>query len=168
MGKKDKKDEKKKIYSSKQLAVLAKFGMGPDIEISKDDLAILDVITQLEDANFYDLCDCFDVKPSRMDKCLMDLEEKGLLQYSEDDAVLHLTELAERYIAGRGKDSKAERKFRKFLECLNDEELDRFVELADKFQIDESLLTPKAEELEEEEYPEEAEPVAIEVSVAEE
>jgi len=162
MGKKDKKDVQKK-YSSKQLAVLAKFGMGPDIEVSEDDLAIMDVISQLEDANFYDLCDCFDERPSRMDKYLLDMEEKGLLQYSEDDAVLHLTELAERYMAGRGKDTKAEKKFRKFIECLSEEELDRFVELADKFEIDETLL-PKAEEAEEaeEEYPEEDEPVAVE------
>ncbi|MBR3297120.1 MAG: hypothetical protein IKI65_04705 [Firmicutes bacterium] len=155
MGKKDKKDEKKQ-YTPKQLAVLAKFGMGPDIDVSKEDAAVLDVISQLEDTTFYDLCDCFDTKPSRMDKKLLELEAMGLLEYPDDDITLTLTDLAERYLAGKGKDSKAEKKFRKFLECLNEEELDRFVELADKFQIDETLL-PAADPEEEAEAAEEAE-----------
>ena len=153
MGKKNKKKEEQKIYSPKQLAVLAKFGMGPELDICASDADILDVISQLEDANFYDLCDCFDEKPSKMDKRLVDLEERGLLQYSEDEAVINLTQLAEYYLNGRGKDNKAEKKFRKFLECLNEEELDRFVELADKFEIDESLLPAEEPEEDEEAVP---------------
>ncbi|MBR6351436.1 MAG: hypothetical protein IKR93_03835, partial [Firmicutes bacterium] len=97
-----------------------------------------------------------DTKPSRMDKKLLELEAMGLLEYPDDDVTLKLTDLAERYLADKGKDSKAEKKFRKFLECLNEEELDRFVELADKFQIDETLL-PAADPEEEAEAAEEAE-----------
>ncbi len=149
MGKKKKIEKPEMKYTEKQLAVLAKFGMGPALDVSEYDAAILDVVAQLEDANFYDLCDCFDEKPSKMDKRVEKLEDKGLLQYSDEDGTIKLTPLSEQFLGCRLKDTKAEKKFRKFIECLNDEELDYFIGLVDKFEIDESLLAPAEGEEEE-------------------
>ncbi|MDO4961634.1 MAG: hypothetical protein Q4E57_07260 [Eubacteriales bacterium] len=129
-------------YTPKLLDVLEKFGLGPALSISGIERDILDVISQIEDAGFYDLCECFDMKPSKMEKFLLDLEDSGLVEYMDAAGKVLLTDLAVKYIELDKKETKAEKKFRKFIECLNDDELDRFMVLADSFEIDESLLTP--------------------------
>lgn len=133
-------------YSQKLLSVLEKFGMGPSLDLSGLDKDILDVISQIEDPGFYDLCECFDMKPSKMEKYLLDLEEQGLVEYLDAAGKVELTELAYRYLEAGGKDTKSQRKFRKFIECLTEEELDEFMKLADSFEIDESLLESEEED----------------------
>ena len=132
-------------YTPKLLGVLQKFGMGPALDLSGLEKDILDVISQIEDAGFYDLCECFDMKPSKMEKYLTDLEDQGLVEYMDAAGKVYLTDLACRYLEESGKDTKSQRKFRKFIECLSEEELDEFVKLADSFEIDETLL-PAVEE----------------------
>ena len=132
-------------YTPKLLGVLQKFGMGPALDLSGLEKDIMDVISQIEDAGFYDLCECFDMKPSKMEKYLTDLEDQGLVEYMDAAGKVYLTDLACRYLEESGKDTKSQRKFRKFIECLSEEELDEFVKLADSFEIDETLL-PAVEE----------------------
>ena len=132
-------------YTPKLLGVLQKFGMGPALDLSGLEKDILDVISQIEDAGFYDLCECFDMKPSKMEKYLTDLEDQGLVEYMDAAGKVYLTDLACRYLEESGKDTKSQRKFRKFIECLSEEELDEFVKLADSFEIDETLLPAEEE-----------------------
>jgi DNA-binding MarR family transcriptional regulator len=132
-------------YTPKLLGVLQKFGMGPALDLSGLEKDILDVISQIEDAGVYDLCECFDMKPSKMEKYLTDLEDQGLVEYMDAAGKVYLTDLACRYLEVSGKDTKSQRKFRKFIECLSEEELDEFVKLADSFEIDETLLPAEEE-----------------------
>jgi len=165
MGKK--KEKKKGLnaeqkYTEKQLMLLARFGMSPNLDVSEKDAAVLDTVSELGDVSFFTLCDRLDEKPSKMYGRLNVLENKGLVQYSEAEKIVSLTPIAIQFLGCRLEDTKSEKKFRKFIECLKDEDIDRFVELIDRFKIDESLLS-------EEQGSEEAEPVeaAPEVSVPE-
>lgn len=124
-------------YTPKLLDVLDKFGLGPRIELTEDERDMLDVISQIEDAGFYDLCECFDQKPSKVEKRLISLEGQGLVEYMDAAGKVRLTPLAQKLLESPEEDSSSEHKFRKFIESLNDKELDRFAELADAFEIDE-------------------------------
>lgn len=128
-------------YTPKLLDILDKFGMGPKIELTETERDILDVISQIDDAGFYDLCECFDMKPSKMEKRLIDLEEQGLVEYMDAAGKVRLTPISMKLLAADDDDSRAERKFRRFIESLTEEELDRFAELADAFEIDEELVS---------------------------
>ena len=127
-------------YTPKMLDVLAQFGLGPKLEISGIERDILDVISQIEEPGFYDLCECFDLKPSKMEKYLIRLEDKGLVEYMDAAGKVYNTELAGRYIDSYRKETRSEKKFRAFIESLSDEELDNFMKLADRFKIDENLI----------------------------
>lgn len=133
-------------YTAKMLDVLEKFGLGPKLDLSGFDKDVIDVVSQIEDAGFYDLCECFDMRPSKMENHLLRLEDMGLVEYMDAAGKVRLTELAERYLDTDRKDTRSERKFRRFIECLTDDELDHFMRLADEFEIDESLLEQDDEE----------------------
>ena len=133
-------------YTPKMLDVLAQFGLGPKLEISGIERDMLDVISQIEEPGFYDLCECFDLKPSKMEKYLIRLEDKGLVEYMDAAGKVYNTELAGRYIDSYRKETRSEKKFRAFIESLSDEELDNFMKLADRFRIDESLANEEEPE----------------------
>jgi len=133
-------------YTPKMLDVLAQFGLGPKLDISGIERDILDVISQIEEPGFYDLCECFDLKPSKMEKYLLRLEDKGLVEYMDAAGKVYNTELAGRYIDSYRKETRSEKKFRAFIESLSDEELDNFMKLADSFKIDESLVSEEEPE----------------------
>lgn len=128
------------------LDVLEKFGLGPKLDLSGFDKDVIDVVSQIDDAGFYDLCECFDMRPSKMENHLLRLEDMGLVEYMDAAGKVRLTELAERYLDTDRKDTRSERKFRKFIECLTDDELEHFMRLADEFEIDETLLEKHDEE----------------------
>ena len=127
-------------YTPKMLNVLAQFGLGPKLEISGTERDILDVISQIDEPGFYDLCESFDMKPSKMEKYLIRLEDKGLVEYMDAAGKVYNTELAGRYIESFRKETRSEKKFRAFIESLSDGELDNFMKLADRFKIDESFV----------------------------
>lgn len=125
-------------YTVKRLEALETFGMGPRLKLSGFERDIIDVIEQLGEPGFYDLCECFDLKPSKMEKKLLKLEEKGLVVYMDAAGKVYLTDIAQRYILNYRKESKSERKLRAFIESLNDEETEQFLQLVDEFKIEES------------------------------
>lgn len=148
MSKKNKKKKKSIVlkasqqYTEKQLDVLAKFKMGPQLGLCEKDAQLIDAVAELGDVSFYSLCDRFDEKPSKVYKMVAALREKNLVNYSDTEQIISLTPLAIQFMGCSLEDSKSQKKFRKFIESLNDEELDRFVELVDQFKIDESLNEP--------------------------
>lgn len=123
-------------YTAKRLEALEAFGLGPRLKLSGFERDIIDVIEQLEEPGFYDLCECFDLKPSKMEKELIRLEEKGLVVYMDAAGKVYLTDIAERYILNLKKESKSEKKLRAFIESLNDEETEEFLRLCDEFKIE--------------------------------
>jgi len=139
MAKKKKTLKAEQQYTAKQLEVLARFKMGPVLDLSKKDAELIDAVAETGDISFFSLCDRFDEKPSKIYKRLSVLQEKNLVVYSTNDEIVKLTPLAVQFMGCRLKDGKPEKKFRKFLESLNEEELDRFIQLIDQFKIDESL-----------------------------
>lgn len=136
-----KKNGKKPVqhYSLKQLDVLAKFGMGPLLGLSEKDAQLIDAVDELGDLSFYSLCDRFDEKPSKLYKRISVLREKNLIMYSDTEQIVSLTPLAIQFMGCSLEDSKSQKKFRKFIVSLNDEELDRLMQLVDQFEIDETL-----------------------------
>ncbi len=124
-------------YTAKRLEALEAFGLGPKLKLSDFERDVLDVIEQLKEPGFYDLCECFDLKPSKMEKKLIKLEEKGLVVYMDAAGKVYLTDIAEKYIVNYKKESKSEKKLRAFIESLNDEETAEFLQLVDEFQIEE-------------------------------
>lgn len=124
-------------YTAKRLEALEAFGLGPKLKLSGFERDILDVIEQLKEPSFYDLCECFDLKPSKMEKELIKLEEKGLVVYMDAAGQVLLTDIAERYILNYKKESKSEKKLRAFIESLNDEETEAFLQLVDEFKLEE-------------------------------
>ena len=124
-------------YTEKRLEALEAFGLGPKLKLSGFERDVLDVIEQLKEPGFYDLCECFDLKPSKMEKELLKLEEKGLVVYMDAAGKVLLTDIAERYILNYKKESKSEKKLRAFIESLNDEETEEFLQLVDEFRLEE-------------------------------
>lgn len=124
-------------YTAKRLEALEAFGLGPKLKLSDFERDVLDVIEQLKEPGFYDLCECFDLKPSKMEKKLLKLEEKGLVVYMDAAGKVLLTDIAERYIVSYKKESKSEKKLRAFIESLNDEETEEFLQLVDEFRLEE-------------------------------
>ncbi len=123
-------------YTEKQLAVLDEFGLGPKLKLNDFDRDILDVMLQLEEPGFYEMCEAFDLKPSKMEKHLIRLEEKGLVEYTEAAGKVYLTDIAVRYILNYKRETKSEKLFRAFIESLNDEELDEFIAICNQFQFE--------------------------------
>ncbi len=125
-------------YTVKRLEALEAFGMGPKLKLSGFERDVIDVIEQLGEPGFYDLCECFDMKPSKMEKKLLKLEEKGLVVYMDAAGKVYLTDIAQKYILNYRKESKSEKKLRAFIESLNDEETEQFLQLVDEFKFEES------------------------------
>ncbi len=135
-------------YTEKQLAVLAKFGMGPALDVSGRDADLLDAVAEQDTAALLTLCERFDGKPSRLYKRVECLCDKGLLRYNDTERTVSLTPLAEQFLGCRLKDGKPEKKFRRFIESLTDEEIDRFAELVGRFTVDGSPDGPDTDDAE--------------------
>lgn len=142
-SKKNKKEEKKaqKKEDKKQrreiIAMIEEqFELIPEVELSKKEKAALQCVGCLEGSCFFELCDCLDIKPSKLDEVLSSLVEKGLIDFSFDEETLDtylLTENGRKYINSTKAVRKSEKKFREFLSALSAKELKEFFELSNSY-----------------------------------
>lgn len=108
--------------------IAEKFNLLPPIKLGKSGKRMLKAIAELGKTDFYELCEFFDARPSDVEHFLNKLLDKNLIDVS-DDAEISLNAVGERYLILGKKGRKAEKKFRKFIASLNDEELMDFCDL---------------------------------------
>ena len=141
-----KKIKEVKEYSPALTEALKKFYIRPDVYVTKKQKKILEAVAEMAEPDFYDLCDWFDMRPSKLDMHLYELEDQGLVTVEDETAIVRLTERAEAWLDGPWYSKKDENKFRKFLESLSEEELKDFCDLCDTFDADGELPAEPAEE----------------------
>ena len=122
------------MSKKKELAFLPeeveiRFNLAPDVKISKKDKKILQLIFSLDKIDFYTLVDCLDMRPTRVDARLAKLEDLDLIGYDDELDEVFITDLGAMYCSKTKAERKEDKKFRKFLASLNDEEMDDFIGL---------------------------------------
>lgn len=125
--------KKSKSYIEKYFAVLNKFGVTPNFkfsDIEKDIIKYIDEENNVSTLTFYDK---YDLKPSEAKEILDELEEKGAVKVV--DGTITLTTEAIKYIHTSKEQRKSEKKFRKFVDALNEKDLDEFMKLVESFVV---------------------------------
>lgn len=108
--------------------IAEKFNLLPPIKLGKSGQRMLKAVSELGTPDFYELCEYFDARPSDVEHFLNKLLDKNLIDVS-DEGKISLNAVGERYLILGKKGRKAEKKFRKFIASLNDEELMDFCDL---------------------------------------
>jgi len=136
---------KKKEHRTGAALHIEKFGLLPDYQLTKKEKLILKTVLREEVAGFLPLCRVLDVKPSKLEKMTVGLIAKGLLSYAADGTTYALTPAAMQLMTTKKEDRKMQKKFRAFLESLNQAESEEFCRLCDQFQNTEDADTVSAE-----------------------
>lgn len=137
MSKKNSKPNSESLAMAYEL-----FNLTPDIKLTKKEKKILRAIYEYDDMDFYSLCEWFDMRPSKLDKCLDMLDCYGLIDYmdTEDALVIIPTPLGDRLCGTSKTEKKADKQLRKFLNQLNEDELMDFCEMCtDVLDIEEGV-----------------------------
>lgn len=124
-------------HSEKYYAVLKKFHLAPDFKLNDYEKEIVKFIDKAATSNSYDLADEFDLRPSEVKELVDGLVEKGVLKLEEN--VISLTDAALQYVHASKEERKTEKKFRKFLDTLDEKDLDKFLNLVDSFVVKEMM-----------------------------
>lgn len=127
--------KKEKEYSEKYFAALKKFNLSPDFKLSDYEKEVVKYIDKTGTVTVYDLSDVYDLRPSEAKELLADLSDKGVLNVNEE--TVSLSEPAIRYLHATKESRKTEKKFRKFLNTLEDKDIDRLMELVNSFEVKE-------------------------------
>ena len=138
------KKDNSKIYSAKYMAVLNKFGVLPSFHFTDFEKEIVKDLEESGETEFLDFCDRYDLKPEKAKKVVKELVKKYAITFEND--LINLTPIAIKYLHSTKKERKSYKKFRKFVNALNEKDLDEFMGLVDAF-----VVNPDAPEKEEEE-----------------
>ena len=128
------------------------FGLTPTKKLSKDEKAFLKAISEMESdgdlPDFYALCDCLDIRPSKLDKLISKSVANEYIDIGDDGNVF-LTDFGDRCLYRTKVSDKSEKKFRKFLKALNAEELEDFMDMCVDFCDYEDMMAeiPEGEEV---------------------
>lgn len=155
------KKENSKAYNARYMAVLNKFGVLPSFHFTDLEKDIVKGLEETGEIGFLDFCDHFDIKPEKGKKVIKELVKKHAINFEND--LISITPIAIKYLHSTKKERKSYKKFRKFVNALNEKDLQEFMGLVDSF-----VVNPDAPiEPEEAEEKAEAEP-AIEEAKPEE
>ena len=127
------KKNKTKEYLSKYFEVLYRFGISPNFKFEDKEKKIVKDIDSEGPIEYFDFCDRYDLKPSEAKKTIRKLVEKGAVEYN--DSTISLTSASIKYLHSTKEQRKAEKKFRKFVDTLDENGLDEFMRLVDSFKI---------------------------------
>lgn len=127
------KKNKTKEYLSKYFEVLYRFGISPNFKFEDKEKKIVKDIDSDGPIEYFDFCDRYDLKPSEAKKTIRKLVEKGAVEYN--DSTISLTSASIKYLHSTKEQRKAEKKFRKFVDTLDENGLDEFMRLVDSFKI---------------------------------
>ena len=119
--------------------IAEKFNLLPVIKLGKSEKRMLKAVAELGTSDFYTLCEFFDARPSDVERYLNKLMDKGLVEVS-DEGKISLNTVGERYLVLGKKGRQAEKKFRKFIASLDDEELMDFCDLCAECGMDDLAI----------------------------
>lgn len=127
------KEKTSKSEMRKYMLVLDKFGLQAPFEFGKKEKKIVKALEENGSMDFLSLCDGFDMKPEKALKHVDSLVQKGAVEFKDD--VVSLTLPALNYLHAKKKLRKSAKKFYRFLDALNEKELDEFMKLVDTFKV---------------------------------
>ena len=147
------KEKTSKSEMRKYMLVLDKFGLQAPFEFGKKEKKIVKALEENGSMDFLTLCDGFDMKPEKALKHVDSLVQKGAVEFKDD--VVSLTLPALNYLHAKKKLRKSAKKFYRFLDALNEKELDEFMKLVDTFKVmpEEPTVEIEMEAKQEEEAP---------------
>lgn len=133
----------KREYSEKYFAVLKKFNLSPDFKLSDYEKDVIKSIDQVGTMTTYQLADEYDLRPSEVKELVTDLSDKGVLIVGEETVTL--SNVAIRYLHTAKEERKTEKKFRKFLNTLDDKDIDNLMALINSFEVKEETEQKEGE-----------------------
>ena len=133
-------------YSEKYFELLKKFNLTPDFKLTDYEKVVVKFVDKQGTVTVFALADAYDLRPSEVKELVEDLVGKGALK--EEEGNISLTDAAIRYIHAPKEARKTEKKFRKFLNTLDEKDLDRLSDLVNSFKVKEQA--EPAEQKEEE------------------
>ena len=150
------KKENSKAYNARYMAVLNKFGVLPSFHFTDLEKDIVKGLEETGEIGFLDFCDHFDIKPEKGKKVIKELVKKHAINFEND--LISITPIAIKYLHSTKKERKSYKKFRKFVNALNEKDLQEFMGLVDSFVVNpdapiEPEEAPSIEEAKPEEVP---------------
>jgi len=127
------KKQHSKTYLEKYFAVLNKFGVSPNFKFDDNEKEIIKYLDEVTSVPFLMFCDKYDLRPSEAKEIIDALIKKGALKMEEDK--ISLTNEVIKYLHTSKEQRKSEKKFRKFIDALNEKDLDEFMKLVETFVI---------------------------------
>lgn len=115
-------------------ALAEMFGLRSDLDLSKDEKAVLKAAVELGDTTRYALCAELDLRPAKLEKALATLAKKGLVEIADETSLVTATGTGVVTALKTKAARRSEDKFRKFLKALDDEELLEFCRLCSELK----------------------------------
>lgn len=125
---------KSKSAMKKYVKVLDKFGFLPPFEFTKKEKKIVKYLADHGATAPQDLDDVLDFKPGKAEKLVERLIQKGALE-ADPSGMVSLTLTATNYLHSKKTIKKSAKKFCKFVEAMNEKELDEFMSLVSSFKV---------------------------------
>lgn len=165
---------KSKSAMKKYVKVLDKFGFLPPFEFTKKEKKVVKYLAENGATAPVTLGDVLDFKPGKAEQIVERLIQKGALE-SDPSGMVSLTLTATNYLHSKKTIKKSAKKFCKFVEAMNEKELDEFMSLVSSFKvapefppIEDSFVSYSEEPKEEQEIVTPAEEAKAEEAPAEE
>ncbi len=120
-------------YPDKYFEVLEKFHLAPDFKLSDFEKEVVKYIDKIGPITNFELADKYDLRPSEEKDLVDSLIAKGVLNLDND--IITLSSAAIKYVRSSKEERKTEKKFRKFLNTLDEKDLDKFMNLVNSFEV---------------------------------
>ncbi len=120
-------------YPDKYFEVLEKFHLAPDFKLSDYEKEVVKYIDKIGIVTNFALADKYDLRPSEEKDLVDSLLAKGVLNVDGDS--ITLSSAAIKYVRSTKEERKTEKKFRKFLNTLDEKDLDKFMNLVNSFEV---------------------------------
>lgn len=120
---------------TEKLNETGKFNFTKDIKVGKGKRKVLEVIKEKE-TDYLSLCKTLDIKPSKLDKKLEELQKCGLVSITKTK--ISITKDGIDALSKSKDQMKKDKKFKKFINVLSDEEFEKFYGICDSLQFEDN------------------------------
>ena len=126
--------KKNKNTMKKYVKVLDKFGLLPPFEFSKKEKKIVKYLSNNGATDALTLGEMLDLKPDKTNLLVEELIQKGAIE-RDTSGLLALTLTATNYLHSKKTIKKSAKKFCKFVDAMDEKELDEFMNLVNHFEV---------------------------------
>ena len=126
--------KKNKNTMKKYVKVLDKFGLLPPFEFSKKEKKIVKYLSNNGATDALTLGEMLDLKPDKTNILVDELIQKGAIE-RDTSGLLSLTLTATNYLHSKKTIKKSAKKFCKFVDAMDEKELDEFMNLVNHFEV---------------------------------